>query len=121
MELLPEDIERIESLGYKFDEFAEVGDDGIVRLRNVDGRCVFYDAEKRSCKIYEHRPIGCRLYPVVYVDGSIGVDRLCPTWYTVRRSELRRLEPLVREFIEKTRYTRIVIKLRMGGEPRGFR
>jgi len=118
MELLPDDIERIESLGYRFEDFAEVRDDGTVRLRNVDGHCVFYDPASRSCKIYEHRPIGCRLYPVIYVDGSVGVDKLCPTWYTVRRSELKRLEPLVRDFVNRAKYTSVVIKLRFGGEPR---
>lgn len=114
MELLPEDIERIESLGYRFEEFAEVGQDGIVRLRSVDGRCVFYDPVTRSCRIYEHRPIGCRLYPVIYVNGEVTVDRLCPTWYTVRKSELVRLASLVRDFVERSRYTHLTIKVRLG-------
>ena len=114
MELLPEDIERIESLGYRFEEFAEVRQDGTVRLRNVDGHCVFYDPATRSCRIYEHRPIGCRLYPVVYVDGEVTVDKLCPTSDTVRRSELARLTPLVRDFVNRAQYTRLIIRVRGG-------
>ncbi len=78
MELSKSDIERITRLGYKLEDFAVRGADGRYRLKNVNGRCVFLGEDGR-CKIYEHRPLGCRLYPVVCVEGEgLGVDSECP-------------------------------------------
>ncbi len=113
MELLPEDIERIEALGYRLEDFA-VFDGDIYRLKNVDGHCVFYDPSTSLCKIYENRPIGCRLYPLVYDGSAVYVDRTCPTWNTVSRREVERLAPYVAKFVEDVKRTKIVIKLRKG-------
>lgn len=113
MELLPEDIERIEGLGYRFDEFAVIDGD-VVRLRNVDGHCFFYDPKRAVCKIYEHRPIGCRLYPLVYDGREVYVDKTCPTWNTVPRREIDRLAPYVAKFVRDAQNAKIVLKLRKG-------
>ncbi len=62
------------------------GSDGVWRLRNVDGHCVFYDPDSKRCRIYESRPIGCRLYPPLNYDDEEGavVDKACPpAWRTV--------------------------------------
>ncbi|ABL77507.1 YkgJ family cysteine cluster protein [Thermofilum pendens] len=79
MILLEEDVERISSYtGLRAEDFAErLG--GRFKLKNVNGKCVFFDAEKGSCTIYPVRPIGCSLYPVV-VDEYEGltVDEYCP-------------------------------------------
>ena len=78
MMLLEEDIERIVGLGYKEDLFA-AGLDQFKVLRNSSaGRCVFHDG--KGCTIYENRPKGCKLYPVVYdEDLSLPVrDVSCP-------------------------------------------
>ncbi|MDI9645112.1 MAG: YkgJ family cysteine cluster protein [Archaeoglobales archaeon] len=40
MPLTEEDIKRIESLGYSRKDFA-IKIDGIFRLRNINGRCIF--------------------------------------------------------------------------------
>ncbi len=83
MELSESDIERIAGLGYRIEDFAVKGEDGVYRLRNVNGHCVFLTAEGK-CSIYEHRPLGCRLYPVVCVEGEgLGVDQECPLAYRV--------------------------------------
>ena len=113
MELLPEDVERIEALGYRIEDFA-VTDGEVLRLKNVDGHCVFYDSATASCKIYENRPVGCRLYPLVYDGREVYVDRTCPTWDTVSRRELERLAPYVVKFVDDARRARIVVKLRKG-------
>jgi len=113
MELLPEDVERIEALGYRIEDFA-VADGEMLRLKNVDGHCVFYDPATASCKIYENRPVGCRLYPLVYDGREVYVDRTCPTWDTVSRRELERLAPYVVKFVDDARRARIVVKLRKG-------
>lgn len=115
MELLPEDIERIESLGYSLEYFA-VNDNGIWRLKNINGHCVFYDEETRKCKIYEYRPIGCRLYPLNYDDEEgVVVDKACPQWRTVPRSEIDRLKPAVEYFVRRMRETDIYVRARKAG------
>lgn len=77
MPLTSDDIERIEDLGFDRDFFVAKRD-GWLRLRNVDGRCVFHDGDR--CRIYDGRPEGCRLYPIVYDEtGGLEVpDRDCP-------------------------------------------
>ena len=89
MELSSEDIERLEEKGYRLEEFAVV-DDGVTRLRNVDGYCYFYSRADKKCRIYKDRPLGCYLYPVVYLanEGAI-VDELCPMGQTISEQELR--------------------------------
>ncbi|MFZ8855487.1 MAG: YkgJ family cysteine cluster protein [Thermofilaceae archaeon] len=78
MPLLLEDVERLERLGLKREDFAVEGE-GFPRLRNVGGYCVFYDARSGRCRVYSARPIGCRLYPLVF-DEERGVllDPECP-------------------------------------------
>lgn len=89
MELSSEDIERLEEKGHRYEEFVVI-DDGVIRIRNVDGYCVFYSCADKKCQIYADRPIGCQLYPVVYLanDGPI-VDELCPMEHTISEQELR--------------------------------
>jgi Fe-S-cluster containining protein len=74
------DIERLERKGYDRDFFARFDSQGYATLKNNRGYCVFYDAEKRRCKIRAHRPSGCRIYPVIYdEDKGIIVDPICPS------------------------------------------
>ncbi|MCX8169414.1 MAG: YkgJ family cysteine cluster protein [Candidatus Methanomethylicia archaeon] len=100
------DISRIEDLGYKKSEFT-IKKDGVYILRNVNGHCYFLDINTMKCKIYQHRPIGCRIYPVVYINyGLIGIDDECPSSKTVTSKEIYRkkakLMMLIRE-VEKLR------------------
>jgi len=91
MMLSTADIERLEKAGYDRHEFTRYDRHGFARLRNRRGFCVFYDTGKRRCRIYEHRPEGCRIYPVVYSEEEgIVVDNLCPMNATVSETELRR-------------------------------
>ncbi len=113
MELLVEDINRITGLGYKLEEFA-VFDGTYYRLRNVEGHCYFYDPETRKCKIYAHRPRGCRLYPLVYDGDGVTVDKTCPTWRTVPKREVVRLAPHVVGFVRDAGLTRLRLRLSHG-------
>jgi len=63
MLLTTRDIERITNLGYDRTFFVEERHDWL-QLRNAHGRCVFHTGDR--CSVYDHRPEGCRLYPVVY-------------------------------------------------------
>jgi uncharacterized protein len=83
------DINRLENAGYDKSSFVRFDKKGYAKLCNHKGHCVFYDVEKRRCKVYHHRPLGCRLYPVIYSeeDGLI-VDNLCPEKDSVSTREL---------------------------------
>ncbi len=104
MMLLEEDIERIKSLGYRFEDFAYIDDQGFIRLKNVNGHCVFLDPETCRCRIYEFRPIGCKLYPIIYVEG-IGptIDSECPAKDTVTIDEFLEKSRILLKVIEKLR------------------
>jgi Fe-S-cluster containining protein len=100
MPLTEEDIKRIESLGYDRRDFT-VKIDGIYRLRNVNGKCFFLDEDNR-CKIYEYRPLGCRIYPIVLdLERGAVVDDLCPKKNEIREEDIRRVEPILRELVRR--------------------
>ena len=100
MELRNEDIARLERRGYRKDDFSRPGADGIPRLGNVGGYCFFYDHDRKRCKEYASRPLGCVIYPVnMTVDGEIVIERLCPEADTLTPEEIeskgRRLRQLI--------------------------
>ncbi len=101
MELSSEDIKRLEETGYRLEEFAVI-DNGLTRLRNVDGCCYFYSRADKKCRIYGKRPVGCYLYPVVYLanEGAI-VDELCPMGQTISEQELRTKGKILDKLLKK--------------------
>ena len=84
------DIRLLERAGYDRDEFVRLTRQGFAQLRNSLGYCIFYQTAKRRCKVYKIRPLGCRIYPVLYSeeDGVI-VDDLCPNAGTVSKKEIK--------------------------------
>jgi len=85
------DIELLERAGYAGENFVRYDRHGFARLRNRKGYCVFYDVERRRCKVYRHRPLGCRIYPIIYSkEERIIVDYLCPVKNTISNNELKR-------------------------------
>jgi Fe-S-cluster containining protein len=109
MELSCEDTKRLEKIGFCLEE-CTVTEGGVARLRNVNGYCYFYNPAEKKCKIYEQRPMGCYLYPVVYManEGAV-IDELCPNGKTISIQELRTngkiLDKLLKQ-IETTKTTR---------------
>lgn len=79
------DIERIKELGFDTKFFVSENR-GCLQLKNNNGRCVFHDSI--SCSIYEHRPEGCKLYPIIYdKDKNCAVfDENCPHRHRFKRS-----------------------------------
>jgi len=79
MPLTEEDIARIERLGHRREEFSALDDELVPQLRNDEGHCVFLGATGQ-CTIYEHRPAGCRLYPLVWDrdTADVTLDDFCP-------------------------------------------
>jgi Fe-S-cluster containining protein len=80
MLLSTKDIERLKKKGYSIEFFSRLDEEGYIVLRNQNGHCVFFDVKMRKCKVYDIRPIGCRLYPIIF-DESKGVivDEVCPS------------------------------------------
>lgn len=80
------DIKRINALGYVTDFFIEKKN-GWLQLKNHNGKCVFHDG--KICLIYNSRPDGCRLYPVVYdKDNQIAkIDLECPNQDNIKISK----------------------------------
>jgi Fe-S-cluster containining protein len=67
----------------------------------VNGRCFFLDEDNR-CKIYEYRPLGCRIYPIVLdLERGAVVDDLCPKKNEIREEDIRRVEPILRELVRR--------------------
>jgi len=100
MELCKADIERLERRGYERSDFSCRGADGTHRLRNVGAYCFFYDHDRKRCKEYASRPLGCVIYPVnLTPEGHVVIDSLCPEGDTLRRNEIeskgRRLRQLL--------------------------
>jgi Fe-S-cluster containining protein len=96
------DVKRLERAGYDRNKFAFHDKNGFVRLKNHRGFCVFYDAEKCRCKIYRYRPLGCRIYPVIYSEQEgIVADDLCPMKNTILESELKRKGKKVMMLIQR--------------------
>lgn len=77
MVLSSRDIQRIEKRGYDR-RFFVTEQDGWLQLKNDKGRCVFHNGT--YCTIYNDRPIGCTLYPIVYdADHRCAIlDEDCP-------------------------------------------
>jgi len=110
------DIERLERLGYDRQKFVRYDRHGFARLKNRHGLCVFYDVEKCRCQIYRHRPLGCRIYPVIYSEQEgIVVDDLCPMQNTVSKIELKREGKKLMELlqnIDNEAHARVVENIR---------
>ncbi len=96
------DIKHLKKLGYGENNFVVYDEDGYAKLRNIREHCVFYDVEKRLCKVYKYRPLGCRIYPVVFVEGKgVVVDNLCPSKHTVSTAERQRKGKILRKLLER--------------------
>jgi Fe-S-cluster containining protein len=102
MLLSTDDIERLKRKGYDRDFFARLDSDGYFILKNFGGQCVFYDAEKRCCKVRANRPSGCRIYPVIYdEDKGIIVDSICPAQSTITEKQKAKRGKKVLKLLEK--------------------
>jgi len=100
MPLSISDIRRIEQIGFE-QEFFVYSNDGWVQLKNNNGFCVFHTGEK--CSIYEYRPEGCTLYPVIfdYDMKQAIIDDECPyrTTFLITRQIRTQLFKLVSKII----------------------
>jgi Fe-S-cluster containining protein len=100
MELSAEDIDRIERAGSSNFYLASGGSR---QLRNVNGKCVFLD-EGGRCSIYQARPEGCRLYPLMMnlSNWQAVLDDDCPhrNRFHIDPDDVMKLDILVRKLTE---------------------
>lgn len=97
MELTDSDIERISTLGYS--DFYIIDEYGSKILKNIDDHCFFLNGN--DCIIYDNKPRGCTLYPLIMVVPSMTptMDRDCPHrhLFGFDPDEIMELEKLVNE------------------------
>ena len=76
MSLTENDVKRLERAGHR--NFHQLEDDHTLRLRNIDGRCIFLI--DGLCEAYRDRPDGCVLYPLIWFtkDAETGLHDFCP-------------------------------------------
>lgn len=62
------------------DDFALKNIEGFYQLKNVEGHCFFFNIYSKNCKIYNYRPQGCRIYPLIYdfQTEKCMLDKDCP-------------------------------------------
>ncbi|MFP3282578.1 MAG: YkgJ family cysteine cluster protein [Nitrososphaeria archaeon] len=79
MPLTMRDVERLESLGYRREDFTRHVD-GVLVLATKDSGDCFFLGEDGLCTVYERRPDGCRIYPLVWSAerGAAILDPDCP-------------------------------------------
>lgn len=78
MILVREDVEALRELGLSPERFSEVRG-GFLRLKNLEGACAFLDRARGLCRVYERRPLGCRVYPLVFdEERGVTLDSECP-------------------------------------------
>lgn len=89
MLLSTEDINRLEGKGYRQGFFALLDKDGYAKLRNQQNHCIFFNIEDKRCVVYRSRPLGCRLYPIVYDEQKgITIDRICRAKGELREKQI---------------------------------
>jgi uncharacterized protein len=88
MLLCKKDIGRLERRGFSRNQFVSFDKKGYATLKNREGYCFFYDAKNRRCTVYEDRPSGCRVYPVI-LDEETGIilDEICESRNSISDSE----------------------------------
>ena len=96
------DIKKIEQLGYNRHYFTK-SKKGWLKIKNKDGKCVFHNG--KICTIYDNRPEGCMLYPLIFnkENKSAVVDEDCPYENCFRFNEksINQLSMLVTKIINE--------------------
>ena len=96
MVLSNHDVKKIKKKGLPLSFFIQ-NDDGWLRLKNAHGRCVFHNG--KICTIYDNRPEGCVLYPVVYDKDAhqVILDKDCPQrhCFPLMKSTMQQLSVLI--------------------------
>jgi len=100
MLLSDDDIKKIEKIGFDNHYFVR-SKKGWLKLKNKDGKCVFHNG--KICIIYNDRPEGCILYPLIFneEEKSAVVDDKCPykNYFRFNTKKVNQLYRLVTKII----------------------
>ncbi len=66
-------------------------------VKMIKGRCIFLNKEYR-CRIYDCRPVLCKLYPVIDVDA---IDQRCPIANRLSKDEIAVLKKRYEEEVDE--------------------
>jgi Fe-S-cluster containining protein len=66
-------------------------------IKMIKGRCIFLNKEDR-CRIYECRPVLCKLYPIIDVDS---IDERCPMAKRLSKDEIAVLKTRYEEEVDE--------------------
>jgi len=131
-----QDIERIaigKGITQEEAQHAYTDDDpqnrsGVRMLKSIEpnNQCIFYDAGRKICSIYEYRPTTCRAHPIMNLSSDYGLvfNRNCPGAMhladTLRKSKddtciKRKMERLKKKRQDRTK---LQIKLYIHGQQR---
>ncbi|TET32960.1 MAG: YkgJ family cysteine cluster protein [Candidatus Heimdallarchaeota archaeon] len=99
MMLSLDDIEKIEKLEYKKNDFCFLDEDGYFKLCNINGNCFFLVDNK--CQIYADRPQGCKFYPIIFdLDlNKASLDNDCPLIHTISEKTLQSFTKDLKKFV----------------------
>ncbi len=99
--LSQQDIEEIEKLGFKREDFCFKSEDGFYQLQNVKNECFFL--QKNKCQIYENRPRGCKFYPIIFDlnTNKASLDEDCPLIHTVSNKTLQSFSSDLKKFVQR--------------------
>ncbi len=83
----------------------------------IEGFCPFYDVKKRGCSIYDHRPLPCRMFPLLLNPntGEVSVSLLCD-WVMENFSRLREASNPAEVFPEEFKAVITVFKYIKGNQ-----
>ena len=96
------DIDRLKRKGYGEDFFVLFDKEGYATLRNLQNHCVFYDVGNQRCTVYHSRPLGCRIYPVIYDEQKgIVIDEVCRAKGKMKEEQIARRGRKVLKLLEK--------------------
>ncbi len=65
------EIARIERVVGCSDFCGKIGSQYALRVKE-NGYCIFFDEQKRTCKIYEVRPFDCQIFPFDFFASGLG-------------------------------------------------
>jgi hypothetical protein len=81
MQLTQADLAQLEEVtGQPWRDFAAYDGHAHVILKNRGGHCIFFSPTDKKCIVYDARPLGCQIYPLVYDTdaGKCAYDEDCP-------------------------------------------
>ncbi|MFW9901401.1 MAG: YkgJ family cysteine cluster protein [Candidatus Thorarchaeota archaeon] len=80
-------------------------EDNLLQLKNIEGYCVFFEKNSKTCNIYKYRPQGCKFYPLIFdfERKKCIYDKDCPRTHLFykRKGTFKRTCKNLRKFLKE--------------------